>query len=285
MVLQLLTQTVAIGAKVKEIHDQMNTLFTRGIVVTIANATSEMLKLTHQEHTSGAFEVPPDNNIPPAHASTFGSKGSLGFGFASKGKVRYSGTTLNFDYIINWEVPIIGDNYCIGTKEGGARRYIEAAGSTGAFAVPSSKHDLWFAPTQDQWRRCGRCGTLNLQAGGLDGACVGGGTHDNSVSGNYFVLSQGFPSLDPWVGKHCGRCDCMVHGEALIPGSCAAGGNHDQSQPGWYALVADAGSPGETGWRLCGLCNGIVIDPSRPCPSGGWPHAVLPAPVFNMWRI
>jgi hypothetical protein len=97
---------------------------------------------------------------------------------------------------------------------------------------------------------------------------------------NYFLISGGILGVNPFVAKHCTKCECLISVPA--PGACAAGGVHDSSEPNFYTIVAEANAPGETGWRVCAKCTGMVIDESRLCSTGGT-HAVVPAPVFTFW--
>lgn len=284
MVIQALTKVASIGEVVHKINNEVNGWLVRGLVLQVVNRTTDTLTLDadNTKHTSGGWaDDPPDITIPPEQVSTFGSKGSLGLGFATEGKITYTGT-LNVSYEITWQVPVIGENITAGYVEGGARRYFSERSVVGAFDVAVSRHELAYQPMQGSWRHCARCATLNHQTDGLDAACVSGLTHDNGVSKDYFVLLGGVGGLD-WVTKHCSKCECMVAGPPVVPGACAAGGQHDVSEAGWYAMVADAGAPGEPGWQTCVLCNGIVIDSGRPCPSGGT-HLVPPAPTFNVWH-
>jgi hypothetical protein len=279
MALQAISNLAAIAGDVARIYSEVNTLLSKGIVIQIENKTRTPLVLARSEHNSGGFNDPPDNTIPPDHVSTFGSKGSLALGVATAGRVTYGGTGLDLSYQVDWDVPLFGQNTGGSRCDGGARQYFVAAASVGAFAVSIAKHELSEKQTQDQWKRCAKCGTLNHQTGGLDAACIAGGTHDNSTSRNYRVISRGVQGVDPWVGKRCTKCECMVIGP--IPGPCYAGGLHDLSDPEWYTLVSHPNAPGETGWHPCALCTGIVIDPSRGCASGA-NHIVAPGPVFNI---
>lgn len=277
----LATEAAAIAQKGTQLANEVNTVVSRGVVVHIENRTSVSLELIAKEHDSGDFNDPPDNTIPPNHASLFGSKGSIfGLGPAAVGRVQYAGQNLDLAYHVDWDVPIIGDNSGSSRCDGGARQYFRASSSVGGFASSIAKHDLSFKSIEDKWRRCARCGTLNRQTGGLDSACVNGTTHDNSVSHNYFLISDGSLGVDPFVAKHCTKCECLI--SLPVPGSCAAGGVHDVSEPGFYTIVAEANAPGETGWRVCATCTGLVIDASRPCPTGGV-HTTVPAPVFTFW--
>ena len=276
----LATEAAAIAQKAQQLVGEVNTFVSRGVVVHIENRTSVALELVRKEHDSGDFNDPPDPTIPPNHASLFGSKGSLGLGPASVGRVEYTGSGLNLTYHIDWEVPILGDNTGSSRCDGGARQYFRATNSIGGFASSIAKHDLAFKAMEDQWRRCATCATLNHQTGGLDAACVNGTTHDNSVSANYFLISGGVMGVDPFVAKRCTKCECLI--SVPVPGACAAGGVHDPSDPGFYTVVAESNAPGDPGWRVCATCAGLVIDASRPCPSGGT-HVTVPLPSFTFW--
>lgn len=273
----------AIAQKAQQLASEVNTLLSRGVVVHIENRTSVPLVLVPAGtgHDSGGFNDPPDPTIPPNHASLFGSKGSLGLGPAAVGRVHYGGSGLDLSYTVSWDVPILGENTGSSRCDGGARQYFRATDSVGAFGSSIAKHELSFRPMEDQWRRCARCGVLNHQTGGLDAACVNGTTHDNSASKNYFVISDGTFGVDLFVAKHCTKCECLISIPAVQP-ACAAGGQHDSSEPNSYVIVAAANAPGETGWHICVMCAGLVIDSSRPCPAGGI-HVVAPAPIFAMW--
>lgn len=277
MALQVISNLVAIAGDVTRIYNEVNTFVSRGIVIQISNKTRTPIVFVGSEHDSGDFNDPPDNTIPPDHVSTFGSKGSLTLGPATAGRVAYSGAGLDLTYKIDWEVPLLGENTSNSRCDGGARQYFVAAKTVGQFSVVVAKHELSEKQTQDQWKRCEKCGTLNHQTSELDAACIAGGTHDNSTSRNYRVISRGMLGVDPWVGKRCTKCECMVMGPT---GPCYAGGLHDLSDPNSYTLVSHPNAPGETGWRLCGVCTGIVIDSSRGCASGA-SHIAAHDPVFN----
>jgi hypothetical protein len=269
MVLQVVSNLAAIAATVAQILSQVNSVTSRGLAIQIDNKTHTPLVLINSAHDSGGFNDPPDNTIPADHASIFGSKGTIG----TAGRVQYGGSGLDLAYHVSWDVPLIGANTGTTRVDGGVAPYYLAVNSLGALAVAVAKHELLEHQTEDQWRRCAKCGTLNHQTGGLDAVCIAGGTHDASVSRNYKVISRG---VTPW--KRCTKCECMVSGS----GPCHAGGLHDLTASGSYTLVSHANAPGETGWRMCGLCAALVIDSGRPCPSGAT-HVVAPEPVFKMW--
>ena len=276
----LATEAAAIAQRAQQLASEVNTVLSRGVVIHIENRTSVSLALINTAHDSGDFNDPPDPVIPANHASLFGSKGSLSLGPATAGRAQYAGSGLDLAYHIQWDVPIIGDNTGASRCDGGARQYFLATHSVGGFASSIAKHDLSFKALEDQWRRCARCGILNHQTGGLDAACVNGTTHDNLASKNYVLISGGSLGVDPFVAAHCTKCECLISVPA--PGACAAGGAHDASGTSFYTIVSAANAPGDTGWLVCVSCGGLVIDASRPCPSGGI-HTVLPAPVFTFW--
>ncbi len=89
-------------------------------------------------------------------------------------------------------------------------------------------------PSQDKWAWCKKCQALNYGGGSSIGACSGGGTHDNSGSGNYALKTGAFgPRWDArW--KWCDKCQVLVV-DANAP--CAGSGNHDTSRSQQYCVL------------------------------------------------
>jgi hypothetical protein len=282
MVVSALANLTAIADATNRAHEAVNSLGARGVVIHISNTTEVSLDLGAVPNLeSGEFVDPPDPSIPAAHVSVLGVKGSLLSGFAAQGSVEYFSPGLDLRYYVDWEVPLVGENSGTSRLDGGAREYFDVADSVGGTTNAVAKHEISFAPTSSEWKRCAACASLNQQSGGLDYACAAAGTHDNSVSGEYRVISRGWVGVNPVVGARCSACQCMLM-EPGSAGPCPGAGTHIPVADESYTLVNHAQAPGESGWQFCGLCAALVIDASRPCPSGG-AHAVVDLPPISLW--
>ena len=127
-------------------------------------------------------------------------------------------------------------------------------------------------PTQAQsnWRWCHKCQGLFF-AGNPGSHCPAGGAHDQTGSGNYFLVQNAstYPGQSNW--RWCHKCQGLFF--AGNPGShCPAGGPHDKTGSGNYVLLQQSPfAPGQHGWRWCHKCQGLFFagNPGSHCPQAG----------------
>ncbi len=126
------------------------------------------------------------------------------------------------------------------------------------------------AVTQANWRWCQKCQGLYF-AGNPGSICPAGGSHDQTGSGNYFLVqgAASYPGQANW--RWCHKCQGLYF--AGNPGSiCPAGGSHDKAGSGNYSLIQQSPfGPGQHGWRWCHKCQGLFFgdNPGSHCPAGG----------------
>jgi hypothetical protein len=128
------------------------------------------------------------------------------------------------------------------------------------------------APTSGQgnWRWCHKCQGLYF-AGNPGSHCPAGAAHDQTGSGEYFLVhdASSYPGQANW--RWCHKCQGLYF--AGNPGShCPAGGAHDQTASGNYSLLQQSPfAPGQHGWRWCHKCQGLFFahNPGSHCPAGG----------------
>ena len=163
------------------------------------------------------------------------------------------------------------------------------------FAVLIHEMPSCYVASQQDWRYCGRCHSMNF-AGRLK--CAGGGIHDVSRSESYTPGLEGTNLGQPgW--RWCAKCQGLVLAATVpAPSPCSYGGNHDLSGSGRYVVAQQAtpGGLGQTRWRFCHRCRTLTYDRigggRSACAAGGVhdffgsAHYVVPrrTPGQSGWR-
>lgn len=107
---------------------------------------------------------------------------------------------------------------------------------------------------QDNWRWCGKCGSLYFGGHAGHGMCPAGGGH-MWTENNYDVIHARpeAPAQDGW--RWCSKCAALWFSGHPTQGVCPAGGSHDGSRSGAYKVMCGApGAWGENQWRKCSKC-------------------------------
>ena len=168
---------------------------------------------------------------------------------------------------------------------------------------------FFYLKLKEGWRRCKKCEGLVLTAGFCP---ANGGPHNLGDLGlmNNYTLTVDDPTAKGQPGwRRCTHCQGLAYSKDGNPsGSCYYGGTHDYND--WksdppvsnYTLVLDdSTTAGESGWRFCKKCSGLVFSPDLTslgaCPGvwAGEQHDVTSgnytlansttAPGEKNWRI
>ena len=142
----------------------------------------------------------------------------------------------------------------------------------------SYDYALWYglenASGQPNWRWCSKCYGMTYYDGSrAPGVCAGGGTHNVSATGAYYVIHR---DAEAEAGQRhwfvCQKCDALNYVDPSgNPGLCSAGGNHSS---GWEYLIAHDTSavPGATGFHWCRKCQVMVKGDNPPNCAGRGNH-------------
>jgi hypothetical protein len=126
---------------------------------------------------------------------------------------------------------------------------------------------------QKDWKWCHKCQAITFAGGSAIGACVAGGQHDHSGSGNYLLNESDEAALGQAGWSWCQKCQSLSFSGSGAVGPCPAGGQHDLSGSGNYVLMENVTQAiGQSEWRWCQKCQGLSFSGSGavgPCPAGG----------------
>ena len=116
-------------------------------------------------------------------------------------------------------------------------------------------------PSQNEWKWCKKCSTLNYEPTAAGKACPAGDIHDFSGSGDYFIKhSQGAAENQQNRWEWCNKCGGLGYTQGDIPYHGAGCQQHRIAGSGNYILTHTQHPGGEAqgDWRWCNKCMRLV---------------------------
>jgi hypothetical protein len=147
-------------------------------------------------------------------------------------------------------------------------------GTTATFVSGAVSTAALAAPTQANWRRCGKCNLLFWNGYRDKGRCPANGGH--AVYGRFDYVLTYDDSTGPGQGdwRFCARCKAIFFNGYPAKGVCAGNSVGHEAAGYNFFLFHDRKPTGseEANWRFCNQCHALFFSSAREtsvCAKGG----------------